>query len=164
METVCDRRIRQASCWLCSPWDWCHWSNDDCLSHLHFAKRHRPFELLVNENYELKNDLKLKQHFREVRLKIPWRSPLSAEINDASTWRIGVPVVHLLSTWEWLFYNDCSCCAIQNKTCSNRMQWPKRYIRYVMLTSVLWRWFVNLLSNLLHYLWIVGLAAASPVR
>jgi len=36
------------------------------------------------------------QHLREVQLEIPRRSPLSAEINDASARRIGVPVVQNL--------------------------------------------------------------------
>jgi len=68
--------------------------------HMHWAKSCRPFELFVNENYKLRNDPKLKQHLREVRLKIPQHSPLSAEMNNASALRIGVPVMDLLSTRE----------------------------------------------------------------
>jgi len=52
--------------------------------HMHQAKGCRPFELFVNENYKLRNDPKLKQHLREVWLKIPRHSPLSAEMNSAS--------------------------------------------------------------------------------
>jgi len=39
---------------------------------------------------------------REVQLEIPRRSPLSAELNDASTGRIGVPVVHFVVTLQCL--------------------------------------------------------------
>jgi len=42
--------------------------------------------------------LKWMQCLREVRLKISRRSPLSTEMNDASTWRIGVPVVQFVMT------------------------------------------------------------------
>jgi len=46
--------------------------------------------------------LKWMWHLREVRLEIPRRSPLSAEMNNASAWRIGVSVaqnvVHLGTT------------------------------------------------------------------
>jgi len=36
------------------------------------------------------------QHLREVQLEIPRRGPLSTELNDASAWRIGVPVAQNL--------------------------------------------------------------------
>ena len=36
---------------------------------------------------------KWMQHLREVQLEIPRRGPLSTEMNDASVWKIGVPVV-----------------------------------------------------------------------
>jgi len=39
---------------------------------------------------------------REVQLEIPWRSPLSTELNDASTGRIGVPVVCFVMTLQHL--------------------------------------------------------------
>jgi len=51
---------------------------------LHCAKSHRPFELFVNENCELGNELNQMQHLREVRLKIPQRNPLSAAFDDGS--------------------------------------------------------------------------------
>jgi len=38
---------------------------------------------------------------REVQLEIPRRSPLSAELNDASTGRIGVPVVCFVMTLQY---------------------------------------------------------------
>jgi len=49
---------------------------------------------------------KWMQHLKEVRLKIPWRSLLSAEMNDVSAWRIGVPVaqnvIHLqMTSLQW---------------------------------------------------------------
>jgi len=65
------------------------------FSHAHCAKSSRPFELFANENCELQNEAKW---LREVRLKIPWRSHLSAEMNDASTWRIGVLVAWCVMT------------------------------------------------------------------
>jgi len=37
----------------------------------------------------------------------PWRSPLSTEMNDASTRRIDGPVVQFVVT---LFTHDVSCC------------------------------------------------------
>jgi len=40
--------------------------------------------------------LKWMWHLREVQLEIPRRSPLSAEMNDASVWRISVPVARSL--------------------------------------------------------------------
>jgi len=61
--------------------------------------------------------LKWMQHLREVQLEIPRRSPLSAELNDASAWRIGVRVAQFVVT---LSHNDSSCCSIQNKTSSRR--------------------------------------------
>jgi len=39
---------------------------------------------------------KWMHHLREVWLKISWRSPLSAEMNDASAWRIGMPVAQIV--------------------------------------------------------------------
>jgi len=99
----------------------------------------------------------------EVWLKIPWHSPLSAEMNNASAWRIGVPVTDLLPNWKWQFCDHSSCCAIQNKTCSNHMQRSKRHSCYVVWTNVSCQWLVALLSNLLHCLWMTGLAATSPM-
>jgi len=42
------------------------------------------------------------QCLREVQLEIPRRSPLSAELNDASAGRIGVPVAHFVVTLQCL--------------------------------------------------------------
>jgi len=69
----------------------------DCLT-VHRAKSYKPFELFVNENYKLLNELKQMWHLREVWLKIRQRDPLSAEMNDASAWRIGVSVVWFVVT------------------------------------------------------------------
>jgi len=89
----------------------------------------------------------------EVRL-----NPLSAEMNNASGRSIGVPVADLSFNWKWLSCDDSSCCAIQNKTHSSLMQQSKRHSHCVMQTSILWRWLVALLSNLLHHFWALGLA------
>jgi len=45
--------------------------------------------------------------------------------------------------------------------CSNRTQRSERHSRYTCTDQRPWRWFVALLSNVLHYLWMVGLAATS---
>jgi len=60
---------------------------------MHYAKSYRPFELFVNENYKLWNEAKMNVIFERGSARDPWRSPLSTELNDASTWRIGMPVV-----------------------------------------------------------------------
>jgi len=60
---------------------------------MHYAKSYWPFELFVNENYKLKNGAKMKVIFERGSAQDPRRSPLSAEMNDASTRRIGMPVV-----------------------------------------------------------------------
>jgi len=55
---------------------------------------------------------------REVQLEIPRRCPLSAEMNDASVLRIGVPVVQLVMS---LFTTTARVKMTQNKTCSSHM-------------------------------------------
>jgi len=91
--------------------------NEAPTTNLHCAKSHRSFELLANANWIVSFRMKPKWmwHLREVWLRIPRRNPLSAEMNDASTWRIGVPVVHFVMT---LCHNDSPCCAIWTKPCS----------------------------------------------
>jgi len=90
-----------------------------CLMMLHCTKSYRPFELFVNANCELWNEVKMNATFKRGSARDPRCSPLSAEMNDASAWRIGVPVVQFVMT---LCCNDSSCCAIQNKT-SSRHHW-----------------------------------------
>jgi len=51
---------------------------------MHYAKSYRPFELFVNENYKLQNEAKMNVTFERGSARDPWRSPLSAEMNDAS--------------------------------------------------------------------------------
>jgi len=84
-------------------------------STMHHTKSYRSFEHLCNENCKLRNERKLMQHLREVWLKIPWRNPLSAEMSDASTWRIGLPLLSLLMTD---IYNDSLCYTKRNKNSS----------------------------------------------
>jgi len=98
---------------------------------LHCAKSYRPFELFVNENHKLKNDLKPKWHFREVRLKIPWRNPFSAEMNGTSAWQI---IMSSLTSFVTVVHNDSSCCAIQKQTSSRRCWEGKTCSRYMMQT------------------------------
>ena len=43
------------------------------------------FELIVNENYKLQNEAKMNVMFERGSARNPRRSPLSAELNDAST-------------------------------------------------------------------------------
>ena len=52
---------------------------------LHCVKSHRPFELFVNENCKLQNEAKMNVIFERASACDPRRSPLSAELNDAST-------------------------------------------------------------------------------
>jgi len=85
---------------------------------LHCAKSCRPFELFANENCKLQNEAKMNAMFERGSAQDPWRSPLSAEMNDASAWKIGVPDVHFVVT---LFTTTASCQTIQNKTCLNHM-------------------------------------------
>jgi len=96
---------------------------------------------------------------REVRLKIPRRSPLSAEMNDASACRT---VAQFVMT---LFATMACVMMIQNKTCSNHMclnmpVWKTLRSRHA--DQRLWQWFVAPLSKHLCYLWRIGLAATSP--
>jgi len=49
------------------------------------ATSYRPFELFVNENYELWNEAKMNVMFERGSAQDPWRSPLSAKMHDAST-------------------------------------------------------------------------------
>ena len=65
---------------------------------MHCAKSHRPFELFANENCELWNEAKMNATFERGSTQDPRHSPLSAEMNDASTWRIGVSVVQFVAT------------------------------------------------------------------
>jgi len=51
---------------------------------MHCAKSHRPFELFVNENHKLLIEAKMNVMFERGSAQDPWRSPLSAELNDAS--------------------------------------------------------------------------------
>jgi len=69
---------------------------------IHCTKSHMPFELFVNENHVLRINWNWTKHLREVWLKIPWRDPLSAQINFASTWRIGMS---LLSSYMTLCHH-----------------------------------------------------------
>jgi len=57
---------------------------DNILKLLHHAKSYRPFELFVNENYKLWNEAKMNVMFERGSARDPRRSPLSAELNDAS--------------------------------------------------------------------------------
>jgi len=84
---------------------------------MHCAKSHRPFESFANVNCKLWNEAKMNATFERGSAQDPWRDPLSAEMNDASAWRIGVPVVWFVMT---LCHNDSSCCTIQNKMSSRR--------------------------------------------
>jgi len=66
-----------------------------------------------------------------------------------------------------LFHNDSSCQTIQNKACSNHMHldttvWKMQSLRHV--DQCLWRWFIALLSKLLHCVWRTGLEATGPMR
>jgi len=89
---------------------------------------------------------------------------LSTELNDTSAWRIGVPVVQFVMTR----FTTIACVkTIQNKTCLMHMHlnvtvWNTKPLRHT--DQRLWRWFVTLLSNVLHHLWMRGLAATSPTR
>jgi len=94
-------------CWLCDSSNsqmWCRNSNLPLQNgQLRFhcgqlvlikakgalCQKRRPFCALLTK-------LKWMWHLREVRPKISRRSPLSAEMNDASTWRIGAPVVQFV--------------------------------------------------------------------
>jgi len=51
---------------------------------MHCAESHRPFELFANENYELQKEAKMNATFERGSARDPRRSPLSAELNDAS--------------------------------------------------------------------------------
>jgi len=51
---------------------------------VHSAKSYRPFELLANENCKLWNEAKMNATFERGSARDPRRSPLSAEMNDAS--------------------------------------------------------------------------------
>jgi len=51
----------------------------------HCAKSCRPFELFANENCKLQNEAKMNVMFERGSARDPRRSPLSAELNDAST-------------------------------------------------------------------------------
>ena len=51
---------------------------------LHHAKSCRPFELFANENHKLWNEAKMNATFERGSARDPRRSPLSAELNDAS--------------------------------------------------------------------------------
>jgi len=73
---------------------------------MHCAKSHRPFELFVNENCKLQNEAKMNVTFERGSARDPRRSPLSAELNDDSTRRIGMPVAQFVMT---LFCNNSSC-------------------------------------------------------
>jgi len=54
------------------------------MSKMHCAKSYRPFELFVNENYKLWNEAKMNVTFERGSARDPRRSPLSAELNNAS--------------------------------------------------------------------------------
>jgi len=51
---------------------------------MHCAKSYRPFDLFVNENCKLQNEAKMNAAFERGSARDPRRSPLSAELNDAS--------------------------------------------------------------------------------
>jgi len=65
---------------------------------LHCAKSYMPFELFVNENDKLQNEAKMKAMFQRGSARGPPRGPLSAEMNNASAWKIGMPVVKFVMT------------------------------------------------------------------
>jgi len=73
---------------------------------MHCTKSCRPFELFANENHELQNKAKMNVTFERGSARDPRRSPVSAELNDASARRIGVSVAQFIKT---LFCNDSSC-------------------------------------------------------
>jgi len=77
-------------------------SSANCQHCWSCALRQKPqtFWAFANENWMLRNEPNWMWHLRETRLKISPRNPLSAEVNDASAWRISMPVVHLLSIWD----------------------------------------------------------------
>jgi len=97
-------------------------------SQLHHAKSYRPVECFANENCKLRNELTPMWCLREVQLKIPQRDPLSAERNDASTWRIGVSLLTSLMT---NVHNDSLCCTKRNKMSSRRCPGVMSCTRYI---------------------------------
>ena len=54
-------------------------------SKVHHAKSYRPFELFANANHKLWNEAKMNVMFERGSAQDPRRSPLSAEMNNAST-------------------------------------------------------------------------------
>jgi len=133
----------------------------------HCAKSCRPFELFANENHKLRMNQNEMQHLREVRLKIHRHNPLFFEMNDASAWRISMPVMDLLWTWSQrqLVLQQTE----QKKTCSNRVQRSDRHGQHVTQGNrcccciIYDDVFVALLNNLLCWLWATGLVSTSPV-
>jgi len=53
-------------------------------SAVHCTESHMPFELFANENCKLQNEAKVNATFERGSAGDPQRSPLSAELNDAS--------------------------------------------------------------------------------
>jgi len=109
----------------------CH---NKCSMNLHCAKSYMPFELFANENHKLQNEAKMNVTFERGSDRDPWRSPLSAELNDASTWRIGVPVLQfvvtlLTTTASWQSWKSCSGCNSQKTQ-------PLRHVDQRLLTMV----------------------------
>jgi len=54
--------------------------------------------LFANENCKLQNEAKMNVTFERSSARDPRHSPLSAEMKDASAWRISVPVVQFVMT------------------------------------------------------------------
>jgi len=81
----------------------------DAINHWHMfrnALAQSSFSSFANENCKLQNEVRMNVTFERGSARDPRRSPLSAELNDASTWRIGVPVAQFVVT---LLCNDSSC-------------------------------------------------------
>jgi len=66
----------------------------------------------------------------------------------------------MLSSWEWLCYNDSSCCPWRTK----RLLSAIGRVKHAAVISCRRLVLDAILRDLLNYLWRVGLIATSPIR
>ena len=95
--TILVTTAKSASTWKTAS-SQCLMTSPSSLTPVHCVKSYMRFELFVNENYKLQNEAKMNVTFERGSARDPRHSPLSTEMNDASTWRIGMPDAQFVMT------------------------------------------------------------------